>query len=95
MHGLNALWPLPVYNANPFISEGVSSSSVGIPSGYGLDSPGIEYQWRARFFEPVQTGPGAHQASCTMYTGTFPRVKERPGRDADPSPPSSDVVTKG
>ena len=26
-----------------------------------------------------------------MGTGSFPGVKERPGRDADPSPPSSAV----
>jgi len=38
----------------------------------------------ARFSAPVQTGPGAHPASCTMGTGSFKTVKERPGRDADP-----------
>jgi hypothetical protein len=38
-----------------------------------------------------QTGPGAHPASCTMGTGSFPGVK-RPGRDADPPPlPSAEV----
>ena len=45
----------------------------------------------SRFSAPIQTGPGAHLASCTMGTGG----KERPGRDADPSPPSSAVVMKG
>jgi hypothetical protein len=30
-----------------------------------------------------------------MGTGSFPGGKERPGRDADPSPPSSAVVMKG
>jgi len=29
----------------------------------------------ARFSAPVQTGPGAHQASCKMGTGSFPGVK--------------------
>jgi len=29
----------------------------------------------AKFSAPVQTGPGAHPASCTMGTGSFPRVK--------------------
>jgi len=29
----------------------------------------------ARFPAPVQTGPGAHPASCTMGTGSFPGVK--------------------
>jgi hypothetical protein len=38
----------------------------------------------------VQTGSGAHPASCTMDTwGPFPGGKEQPGRDADHSPPSS------
>jgi hypothetical protein len=35
----------------------------------------------------VQTGSGAHPASCTMDTGgPFPGGKARPGRDADHSP---------
>jgi hypothetical protein len=42
----------------------------------------------ARFSAPVQIGPGAHKASCTMGTGSFPGVK-RPGRGADHPPPSS------
>ena len=45
----------------------------------------------ARFSAPVQTGPGAQPTSCTMGTGSFPGGKERPGRDTDPSPPSSAV----
>jgi hypothetical protein len=47
-------------------------SSVGIATGYGLDGPGIESRWGARFSAPVQTGPGAHPASYTMGTGSFP-----------------------
>jgi hypothetical protein len=39
----------------------------------------------ARFFAPVQTGPGAHPASYTTGTGSFPRRK-RPRRDADHPP---------
>jgi len=31
---------------------------------------GIESRW-GRDFPPVQTGPGAHPASCTMGTGSF------------------------
>ena len=46
-------------------------SSVGIATLYGLDGPGIEYRWEARFSAPVQTGPGAHPASYTMGTGSF------------------------
>jgi hypothetical protein len=41
----------------------------------------------ARFFAHVQTGPGAHPASCTMGTGV-----KRPGRGADHPPPSSAEV---
>ena len=50
-------------------------SSVGIVTGYGLDGPVIEPRWGARFSAPVQTGPGAHPASCTMGTGSFLGVK--------------------
>jgi hypothetical protein len=42
----------------------------------------------ARFSAPVQTGPGANPASCTMGTGSFPGVK-RPGRGVDHPPQSS------
>ena len=53
----------------------VPGNSVGIATGYGLDSTGIESRWRARYSAPVQTGPGAHPASCTMGTGFFSGVK--------------------
>jgi hypothetical protein len=66
-------------------------SSVGIVTGYRLDGPGIESRWEARFSAPVQTGTGAHPASSTICTGSFPGGKERPERDADPSPTSSVV----
>ena len=33
----------------------------------------------ARFSAPVQTGPGAHPASCTIGTGSFPGVKSGRG----------------
>jgi hypothetical protein len=39
----------------------------------------------ASFFASVQTGPGAHPASCTLGIGSFPGVK-RPGRGADHPP---------
>jgi len=63
---------------------GGSGSSVGITTGYGLDGPGIESRWEARFSAPVQTGPGAHPASCTMGTGSFPGVKN--GQDVTLTP---------
>ena len=65
---------------------GSRDSSVGIATRYGLDGPGIESRWRARFFAPVQTGSEAHPASYKMGTGSFSWVK-RPGRGVDP--PSS------
>jgi hypothetical protein len=46
-----------------------------------------------RFFAHVQTGAGAHPASCTMGTGSFPGVK-RPGLN-DHTLTSSAEVTKG
>jgi hypothetical protein len=52
---------------------------------YELDGQGIESWWGVRFSAPVQTGPETHPASCIMG-------KVRPGRDADPSPPSSAEV---
>jgi hypothetical protein len=44
-----------------------------------------------RFPAPVQIGPEAHPASCTMGTGSFSGVK-RPGRGVDHPPPSSAEV---
>ena len=69
----------------------VDSSSVGIATRYGLDWPGIESRWGARFCAPVQTGPGAYPCSYTMGTGSFPGVK-RPRRCVDHPPPSSAKV---
>jgi hypothetical protein len=68
-------------------------SSVSTVSDYGLDgraigvrSPAGEKDFSSNLC--VQTGSGAHPASCTMGTGgPFPGAK--PGRDADHSPPSS------
>jgi hypothetical protein len=64
-------------------------------SGYGLDDRAIRVRSPAgaKDFSSnlcVQTGSGAHPASCTMGTrGPFPRGKALPGRDGDHSPPSS------
>ena len=68
---------------------GGRDSAVGIATRYGLDGPGIESRWGGEISPPVQTAPGAHQASCTMGTGSFPGVK-RLGRGAGP-PTSSSV----
>ena len=71
------------------MTSGGPCSVDGIATAYGLDGPGIESRWEARFSATVQTGPEAHPASCTMGTGSFPGVKVRPGRDAGSSLPSS------
>jgi hypothetical protein len=69
-------------------------------SDYGLDDRAIGIRSPAGaedFYSSlcVQTGSGAHPASCrpTMGTGgPFPGGKARPGRDADHTPPSSAEV---
>jgi len=59
---------------------------VGIATDYGLDGPRIESRWGARFSAPVQTGPGAHPASCTMGTWSFPGVKRGQSVTLTPHP---------
>jgi hypothetical protein len=66
-----------------------------IVSDYRLDSRG-SIPTEAEDFSSslcVQTGSGAHPASCTVGTrGPFPAGKSQPGHDADHSPPSSAEV---
>jgi hypothetical protein len=62
--------------------QALRDSSVGIMTRYGLDCPGIESRCGRYFPAPVQTGPVAHPASCTIGTGSFPGVK-RPGRGVE------------
>ena len=50
-----------------------AGSSVGIATEIRVGRFGIE-SWWGRNFPPVQTGPGAHPASCKMSTGSFPGV---------------------
>jgi hypothetical protein len=70
-------------------------SSGSIVSDYGLDDRAIRVRSPAgaKDFSSilcVQTGSGAHPASCPMGTGgPFPGGKAQLGRDADHSPPSS------
>jgi len=47
----------------------------GIATHYGLIVSGIESRWGARFSALVHTVRGAHLASYTMVTGSFPGVK--------------------
>jgi hypothetical protein len=66
-------------------------SAVSIATRYGLDGPGSNSGEKARFSALVQAGPGAHPASYTMGTGSFPGVKW-PRRSVDHPPSSSTEV---
>jgi hypothetical protein len=66
---------------------------VGIATRYGLDGPGIDSGWRARFSAAVQASTGAHPASYTVGTGSLSRGVNRPGRGFD-HPPSSSARVK-
>jgi hypothetical protein len=65
--------------------------SLSIATCYKLDGLGTESQWGAGFSAPIQTGPAAHSASCTMGTRSFLGEKW-PGRGVDhPPPPNAEV----
>jgi len=77
------------FKLNRLTCEPRPGSSVGIATDYGLDGPGSNLGGD-EIFPPVQTGPGAHPASCKYRV--FPGGAERPRRAADHSPPSSAEV---
>jgi hypothetical protein len=61
-------------------------SVVSIATDYGLDGLGIESRWGWDFSRlsrpalgPTQPPVGAHPASCTIDTGSFPKVKSGRG----------------
>jgi len=66
-------------------------SSVGIATELRAGWSWIESRWE-RDFPSIQTGPGAHPASCKMGNGSLQGGKVRPGCAADHSPPSSAAV---
>ena len=49
-------------------------TSVGAATRYGMDGPGFKCRGEI-FAAPVQTGPGAHPASYTLGTASFPGGK--------------------
>jgi hypothetical protein len=69
-------------------------SVVGIATCYALDGPGTQSRWGRDFPHLSIPAPGSTQPPVQWVSG-FSRGKERPGRDADPLPPSSAVVMKG
>jgi hypothetical protein len=65
-------------------------SLVSIATGYGLDGPGIEKK-NPDGGEIFRTCPDRPWGPPSLlYNGyrVFPGSRKRPGRDADPSPPS-------
>jgi hypothetical protein len=83
-------------------NETVSRGSSGnIVSDYGLDDGaiGVRSPAEARDFSSnlcIQTGSGAHPASCPMRTGgPFPGAKARPGHEAGHSPlPNAEIMNE-
>ena len=74
------------------MEKGGPGSVVGIATSYGLDGPGIETRWGRDFPHLSRPALGPTQPPLQWYR-VFPGGKLRPGRDADPSPPSA-VVKK-
>jgi hypothetical protein len=64
--------------------------SVGITTDYGLDGPGSN-AGGGEILRPIQTGPGAHPASYTMGTGSFPGSKAAGAWRWLPTPSSPEV----
>jgi hypothetical protein len=67
------------------------NSSVGIASRYGLEGPGIDSRWEARFSAHVQTGCGPLSLLYNGHQVSFPGVKWS-GRGVDQPPPASAEV---
>ena len=78
-------------NSEELLLECGPGSVVGIATGYGLDGPGIESRWGRDFPHLCRPALGPTQPLYNGYR-VFPGGKERPGRDADPSLPSSAMV---
>ena len=77
-----------------FKDYGGAGCVVGIATDYGLDGPGIESRWGRDFPHLSRPALWPTQPPVQCVPG-LSRGKERQGRDADPSPPSSAVVMKG
>jgi hypothetical protein len=76
------------HNLFPYILMCGPYSSVSIVTAYGLDGLEIESRWWRDFPHPSRTALRPTQPPVSEYR-VFPGGKVRPGRDADPSPPSS------
>jgi len=77
---------ISVINLNLFFYSYIivgQDSSVGIATGYGLDSTGIEYRWGRHFPYPSNPALGPIQPPIHGYRVPFPWV-QLPRRDVDP-----------
>jgi hypothetical protein len=74
----------------------VAQSVYCLATGWTTERSRFDPRQRRKDFSSslcIQTGSGAHPASCTMGTGgPISGAKVRPGRDADHSPASSAKV---
>ena len=59
-----------------------AGSVVGIATGYGLDDPGIEFQW-GEIFRTCQDRQCGPPSLLYNWYGVFLEGKGRPGRDAE------------
>jgi len=66
-------------------------SAVCLATCYGLDSQGIESCWEMKFSIPMQTGPQACTASCTVGTIVFLRDKVAEAWREPTTPSSAEV----
>ena len=84
LHCASIFQPLPRHPFGP-------GSLIGIATGYELDVLRFESRWGPDFPNLFRAG-----RPSLLYNGyrVFPGSKVRPGRDADPSPPSSATVMK-
>ena len=73
--------------------SGGPGSSVGIATELRAGRSRIESRW-GWVFLPVQTGPGAHPASCKIGTGSFLGVEVAGAWGWSPTPSSPEVLEK-
>ena len=71
-------------------AQSLSRYSDWLRAGQSGDRIPVE----ARFSAPAQTGSGAHTASCTTFTGSFPGVKSGRGVTLTPHPLLVPLVMK-